>query len=83
MNKFILIIMLAINTLCFVGCSSTIELSKDDAYWIKEYVIYSNNYIETSFKENPTDAERIAIEPYRARYRITEKIIEKWEEQTK
>lgn len=80
MNKFILIIMLAINMLCFAGCSSTIELSKDDAYWIKEYVIYSNNYIETSFKENPTDAERRAIEPYRSRYRITEKIIEKWEE---
>lgn len=80
MNKFILIIILAINMLCFAGCSSTIELSKDDAYWIKEYVIYSNNYIETSFKENPTDAERRAIEPYRSRYRITEKIIEKWEE---
>lgn len=80
MNKIILIIMLVITMLCFVGCSSTIKLSKDDAYWIKEYVIYSNNYIETSFKENPTDAERRAIEPYRARYRITEKIIEKWEE---
>lgn len=79
MNKFILIIMLTISLLCLVGCSSTIELSKDDAYWIKEYVIYSNNYIETSFKENPTDAERRAIEPYRARYRVTEKIIEKWE----
>ena len=78
MNKIILIIMLAINMLCFVGCSSTIELSKDDANWIKEYIYYSNNYIETSFKNNPSDAERRAIEPYRARFRTTEKIIKKW-----
>ena len=80
MNKFILIIILTISMLCLVGCSSTIELSKDDAYWIKEYVIYSNNYIETSFKENTSDDELIAIEPYRSRYRFTEIIIEKWEE---
>ena len=78
MNKFILIVLIGLNVLCIAGCSSTIEISKDDANWIKEYIYYSNNYIETSFKNNPTDAERRAIEPYRARFRTTEKIIKKW-----
>ena len=78
MNKFILIALIGLNMLCIAGCSSTIEISKDDANWIKEYIYYSNNYIETSFKNNPSDAERRAIEPYRSRFRTTEKIIKKW-----
>lgn len=78
MRKFILFVILVILMICITGCSSSITLSKEDASWIKEYIDYSNNYIETSFKENPSDAERRAIEPYRARFRTVDKIVKDW-----
>ena len=46
--------------------------------WIKEYIDYSNTYIESSFKDNPSDAQRRAIEPYRSRFRTVEKIVKEW-----
>ncbi len=78
MRKFILIVMFIISTISFVGCSSTIKISKEDSEWIKEYIDYSNNYIETSFKNNPSDAQRRAIEPYRSRFRTVKKIVKEW-----
>lgn len=50
MSKFILIGLSLVSMLFFIGCSSTIQISKEDSEWIKEYIDYSNTYIESSFK---------------------------------
>lgn len=78
MSKFILIGLSLVSILFFIGCSSTIQISKEDSEWIKEYIDYSNTYIESSFKDNPSDAQRRAIEPYRSRFRTAEKIVKEW-----
>lgn len=77
MIKKILVMCFCILALFFSGCSSSVTFSKEDANSIIEFIEYSNNYIEKAYEENPTDDARRAIEPYRARYRFTKKIINK------
>lgn len=75
-NKFLLILLFCLGFLFVNGCSS-IQLSEDESIHLLEYIEYSNNYIESAYERNPTDAARREIEPYRARYRTIQSILQK------
>ncbi len=75
--KILKIFLIGIIGITLCSCQTNITINTEDANAIKEYVIYSNEFIEKISKENPNIPQR-QFEPFRARFRSIKPIILKF-----